>query len=193
MCGENKHTTLCRSSRRGSSPRVRGKRHSRVKQLASLGLIPACAGKTQARKRACAISRAHPRVCGENLLLRESDRAKRGSSPRVRGKRCPCGEAGPACGLIPACAGKTSRTSSCFCSSAAHPRVCGENGLGAPEFTHEFGSSPRVRGKQHLRIRDQLSNGLIPACAGKTMYSIGRPVEIRAHPRVCGENRKSSR
>ena len=38
-----------------------------------------------------------------------------------------------------------------------------------------------------------LAGGLIPACAGKTHYKRATDGSIRAHPRVCGENSKSSR
>ena len=33
----------------------------------------------------------------------------------------------------------------------------------------------------------QLS-GLIPACAGKTLWAIPKTLTLQAHPRVCGEN-----
>ena len=35
----------------------------------------------------------------------------------------------------------------------------------------------------------ELRGGLIPACAGKTVYRCVSILETAAHPRVCGENR----
>ena len=107
VCGENGMPKIRAICVVGSSPRVRGKRYSRVKQLACLGLIPACAGKTTASESTCTPWKAHPRVCGENLhrLLRRRDQP--GSSPRVRGKPLSGGSYEHCLGLIPACAGKT--------------------------------------------------------------------------------------
>ena len=50
------------------------------------------------------------------------------------------------------------------------------------------GSSPRVRGKLKQRTRNRQWQGLIPACAGKTVLVCQVFVERSAHPRVCGEN-----
>ena len=74
------------------------------------GLIPACAGKTHWWCGRTSRERAHPRVCGENVepMLPRAEAA--GSSPRVRGKRNYPSEEFMPLGLIPACAGKTSRT-----------------------------------------------------------------------------------
>ena len=50
------------------------------------------------------------------------------------------------------------------------------------------GSSPRVRGKPKSLATWGWSDGLIPACAGKTRSDRQLQRRIRAHPRVCGEN-----
>ena len=70
---------------------------------------------------------AHPRVCGENLVLTTIRLRKRGSSPRVRGKRGDVQARSLSAGLIPACAGKTMAWALIKNASTAHPRVCGEN------------------------------------------------------------------
>ena len=90
--------------------------------------------------------------------------------------------------LIPACAGKTWITGLDRDPNWAHPRVCGENGTPQTGQRVPVGSSPRVRGKRS-RPGPSLGNlGLIPACAGKTVMTYAGGAEIRAHPRVCGEN-----
>ena len=131
---------------------------------------------------------AHPRVCGENHLFQPSAATFRGSSPRVRGKRgiCRCGCIG--LGLIPACAGKTMSISTTRTRKPAHPRVCGENGVGDAGAAEAAGSSPRVRGKQARGHGDFWLVRLIPACAGKTCVASAIVTPPRAHPRVCGEN-----
>ena len=52
----------------------------------------------------------------------------------------------------------------------AHPRVCGENDLQDIQSVTSKGSSPRVRGKLCVFGHVGLWVGLIPACAGKTVY-----------------------
>ena len=52
-----------------------------------------------------------------------------------------------------------------------------------------IGSSPRVRGKPVKAARNAWNGRLIPACAGKTRVWVAVLVDVKAHPRVCGENR----
>ena len=152
----------------GSSPRVRGKqtRHSRGRL--QVGLIPACAGKTSDPPISPLSHRAHPRVCGENAIARAAGPGFEGSSPRVRGKHRFGVGIRTERGLIPACAGKTSRRISIYANTS--------------------GSSPRVRGKRYVRPFALQNIGLIPACAGKTAGASGSREAGPAHPRVCGEN-----
>ena len=127
VCGENSGTARGSSPGRGSSPRVRGKPERRPGGDGGGGLIPACAGKTSTSSRAPRRRSAHPRVCGENAVHSLIGPAHPGSSPRVRGKQHRGRPILTRRGLIPACAGKTPRTSAPKCPHRAHPRVCGEN------------------------------------------------------------------
>ena len=74
---------------RGSSPRGRGKLGARNAPSWTNGLIPAWAGKTLINVTQRSISKAHPRVGGENISGLFIDAAAKGSSPRGRGKP-PC-------------------------------------------------------------------------------------------------------
>ena len=152
------------------------------------GLIPACAGKTTKPSRPHAKTRAHPRVCGENVLATVQSTTLRGSSPRVRGKRRYESEHVLYRGLIPACAGKTRRAGEGLPFHGAHPRVCGENSVYVHYDDAGGGSSPRVRGKLGSAGKSMTNFGLIPACAGKTHSTCRAKLPCRAHPRVCGEN-----
>ena len=127
-------------------------------------------------------------MCGENRYRVAIQAHRSGSSPRVRGKPIQDQTVCLHRGLIPACAGKTSEVCQGRWGSAAHPRVCGENG-NVDHFDGDVeGSSPRVRGKLEDAHASRKRAGLIPACAGKTRQ--GRQMQSRrwAHPRVCGEN-----
>ena len=191
-CGENSVTAIWAMTAWGSSPRVRGKHVHEVGPGVGDRLIPACAGKTGSRSRACGPEPAHPRACGENHLMKSVEASLMGSSPRVRGKLLILGDWFLRFGLIPARAGKTCPASSRSRPPAAHPRACGENAPPAAEFPLLLGSSPRVRGK-HLRlVVDADRDRLIPARAGKTEAVRSAQLHRPAHPRACGENRPST-
>ena len=90
---------------------MRGKRRRIKFKLPTLGLIPACAGKTRFGKPEPFAPRAHPRVCGENYVQMHRLNNGKGSSPRVRGKLNRETYGDIILGLIPACAGKTTSQS----------------------------------------------------------------------------------
>ena len=132
----------------GSSPLTRGKRSSLRPRRPPIGLIPAHAGKTIVSVSKFIPVPAHPRSRGENPRSLADLGDRRGSSPLTRGKLEPCGKRRPYVRLIPAHAGKTSRTSG--------------GGVSVQ------GSSPLTRGKRQAHDLDALGQGLIPAHAGKT-------------------------
>ena len=117
----------------------------------------------------------------------------RGSSPHARGKP------NLAClvlldvGLIPACAGKTTRPRPAAGQSGAHPRMRGENHPPQTGGRTEWGSSPHARGKPHQCLPGGQSQRLIPACAGKTEPDTPVYVGVEAHPRMRGENRRGGK
>ena len=149
VCGENINGLIQGIKNMGSSPRVRGKRLTRVWLARASGLIP--------------------RVCGENRLANGGRYSRRGSSPRVRGKPTRGTMRASRVGLIPACAGKTASAPYLCNFWGAHPRVCGENTLNHGLSSSVLGSSPRVRGKRNRRFCRLNGRRLIPACAGKTL------------------------
>ena len=188
VCGENLNHAHAVTPDQGSSPRVRGKPRWRQRATRSCGLIPACAGKTLGLGFARKLRRAHPRVCGENIVAGTEFKREKGSSPRVRGKR-EAGVVGDCCDrLIPACAGKTRIPFLSSTAARAHPRVCGENSGRHSIPIERRGSSPRVRGKPGNPGVNNIGTGLIPACAGKTKPRHVSTSTRWAHPRVCGEN-----
>ena len=194
----------------GSSPRVRGTRSLVAIWVEGGGIIPACAGNT--RRRTCRRTRRrdHPRVCGEHLTrtfqlmltVGSSPRVRgtpskavsslstTGSSPRVRGTLLSIGVDAIEHGIIPACAGNTTRQCATATLRRDHPRVCGEHPMSAPISTPVAGSSPRVRGT--LEVVDLAGEhpGIIPACAGNTTSGMISRKRTRDHPRVCGEHHR---
>ena len=146
--GENRRAGATPRTRRGSSPRGRGKR---------------CIRRCLARTRL-----AHPRVGGENDPHRPHCGRPRGSSPRGRGKPPPGSAHRAGVRLIPAWAGKTRNAPDRCDVDPAHPRVGGENRGGDACGVVATGSSPRGRGKPLRGLQRSGPQGLIPAWAGKT-------------------------
>ena len=105
--GENDWTEPNIELMPGSSPRGRGKRGGRHRNVCRRRLIPAWAGKTYAHRDSPTWHRAHPRVGGENQLSETCIIVGVGSSPRGRGKPLVQARRIREEGLIPAWAGKT--------------------------------------------------------------------------------------
>ena len=187
-CGENATRALEPCMGKGSSPRVRGKRHDFPVSGFASRLIPARAGKTRPLQRGRQRHGAHPRACGENLLDGDPPPPTTGSSPRVRGKHHPLRRRWTTQRLIPARAGKTCCRWRGHRRGRAHPRACGENAHAATNAAAPPGSSPRVRGKHQEEPDGGRRPGLIPARAGKTTPKSNNSRSATAHPRACGEN-----
>ena len=162
------------------------------KDLRSLGITPACAGKSLVFRRSQLRAEDHPRVCGEKSLLALYPLRTRGSPPRVRGKVFCKRQAAGYAGITPACAGK--RLCCKFAVSCAkdHPRVCGEKPHPASRSQYRQGSPPRVRGKGKQAPILGGGDWITPACAGKSLPLTVRVDSLKDHPRVCGEKTKKS-
>ena len=187
--GENENGDKESTSGTGSSPRGRGKPAPPRRSHARGRLIPAWAGKTPGGTTSRTSRTAHPRVGGENGTRRLVHERREGSSPRGRGKLALWRHVQEHGRLIPAWAGKTSWRSAPRPSTAAHPRVGGENQGSASRVLGVQGSSPRGRGKRQAGRREAHADRLIPAWAGKTLMVSAAGSVIPAHPRVGGENR----
>ena len=152
----------------GSSPRARGALAERFVEIEAKGIIPACAGSTTTRVGTWTPARDHPRVRGEHARGLISSQLPRGSSPRARGAPYSYRATGIEAGIIPACAGSTTgrpRPPGCAWD---HPRVRGEHVIPHRLAGYPRGSSPRARGALEAIPDEEVSPGIIPACAGST-------------------------
>ena len=125
--GENLHGAIPLSAVEGSSPLTRGKLVPRHPGREHNGLIPAHAGKTGAHGGPSNRTGAHPRSRGENPEYTSVLSRIGGSSPLTRGKLPDRGSGRKAGRLIPAHAGKTSKSAASGSAPQAHPRSRGEN------------------------------------------------------------------
>ena len=169
--GENCASCRPPCSRTGSSPLTRGKPRHDQRARQRLGLIPAHAGKTTVGGARAVDNTAHPRSRGENHPARMARICAFGSSPLTRGKLLDAAQEVSELGLIPAHAGKTTRSWITVADEGAHPRSRGENGTGNREQGSTPGSSPLTRGKLTISSAWLRPWGLIPAHAGKTRSS----------------------
>ena len=69
-----------------------------------------------------------------------------------------------------------------------HPRRCGENRKIRINRLLNKGSPPQVRGKHSVKIKNEFSNAITPAGAGKTPETVMKWWLEKDHPRRCGEN-----
>ena len=187
VCGEKCSSVRSASHRRGSPPRMRGKDLPFTCDCESTGITPACAGKRRVEPDCSAVHWDHPRVCGEKGEKNLSQPTATGSPPRVRGKAPRRGHRPPACGITPACAGKSQNCLLLVVVKWDHPRVCGEKPVAMHNCTMTRGSPPRVRGKVCTVPLRPFAVGITPACAGKSAIPCFWPLPHWDHPRVCGE------
>ena len=132
------------------------------------GIIPACAGSTNLKSSVEQLGGDHPRMCGEHKRSPLCAAMRMGSSPHVRGARPKLLVTSTGDGIIPACAGGTSRPPCWTPYRRDHPRMCGEHDQNDPEDVAVPGSSPHVRGAPDpMAVRRDVA-GIIPACAGST-------------------------
>ena len=188
MCGEHFIISARGLGKTGSSPHVRGAPNIRPLAGKGDGIIPACAGSTMTGLCCSRIGRDHPRMCGEHDRGEPAAIIQEGSSPHVRGAHH-CGAGNCHCeGIIPACAGSTSRAFIRFSAVRDHPRMCGEHWGSHDLGRAGRGSSPHVRGARANRPLTPWRTGIIPACAGSTPCRRRSVLRLRDHPRMCGEH-----
>ena len=152
----------------GSSPRVRGLHFVTGISNLPTRIIPARAGFTCCQRRSLRSSQDHPRACGVYLAAGKCLGLYHGSSPRVRGLPTGVKNDRGAYRIIPARAGFTGRRFPPDGGGADHPRACGVYMESEDRLPLGCGSSPRVRGLQHLAGQDRLHVRIIPARAGFT-------------------------
>ncbi|SBM43981.1 Hypothetical protein PFR_JS2_1822 [Propionibacterium freudenreichii] len=107
VCGENPSAFSEDSREAGSPPRMRGEQSLYYSNEFHYGITPAYAGRTQHCDPGLEVIQDHPRVCGENLALRDTDAQLFGSPPRMRGELVAQMDGHLDAGITPAYAGRT--------------------------------------------------------------------------------------
>ena len=189
-CGEHDGYRSGAFAGKGSSPRMRGALPHTGCRAALGGIISADAGSTMPNLTQQAISKDHPRGCGEHCRIPAAEQRLAGSSPRMRGAQCLISHSKPSRRIIPADAGSTEWKARGSAVLMDHPRGCGEHRYSCLGSYTRAGSSPRMRGALSVRGIVIYPCGIIPADAGSTW---GRDLfwfPVWDHPRGCGEHTK---
>ncbi len=171
----------------GSSPRGRGTAVPVPREYVPIRFIPAWAGNSAARTRPLQDYAVHPRVGGEQALIRNVTPSDAGSSPRGRGTGRRELDVFRFARFIPAWAGNRSNGTRRASINAVHPRVGGEQPQSAASATSQPGSSPRGRGTVTKQEWQFLHKRFIPAWAGNRIMRKLPPNVCSVHPRVGGE------
>ena len=105
--GEHKSYMAKYTGLTGSSPHTRGALRVEGLRQEHVGIIPAYAGSTRARRVAARALRDHPRIRGEHAAHHIASLDISGSSPHTRGAPSSSSRAFARVGIIPAYAGST--------------------------------------------------------------------------------------
>ena len=186
VCGAHSASMAQRTTRSGSSPRMRGSPGRWWGHRTADGIIPAHAGLTHPFQADSRTVRDHPRACGAHFPSPHGKASVSGSSPRMRGSPQFINGYFSHPGIIPAHAGLTLFFWSFWSFTRDHPRACGAHQSVTQDKIRCMGSSPRMRGSQSLDSFIEYPPGIIPAHAGLTAYSIPPFSSSRDHPRACG-------
>ena len=130
----------------------------------------------------------HPRMRGEDRTLRVPSARHMGSPPHARGRPSTRATARSSQRITPACAGKTGASGEMEGLGEDHPRMRGEDAVGAYDQEAGAGSPPHARGRRMRRTGKENRTRITPACAGKTFGGGVLGLVWGDHPRMRGED-----
>ena len=132
-------------------------------------------------------------MCGEQMTNRTLTSQRLGSPPRVRGTGSRRATVAGCGRITPACAGNSSRSGCWWHKAQDHPRVCGEQFHGIRPRNAHTGSPPRVRGTEKMANTILTPDRITPACAGNSFTKNICYFISWDHPRVCGEQHRTTK
>ena len=187
-CGEHFDSSLTRSTRDGSSPRVWGTSVKGNSRRLMQRFIPTGVGNIWPGRERGGPSPVHPHGCGEHLLQHRPIQQKDGSSPRVWGTSLGCRHGYPRPRFIPTGVGNMGKKECKRGTAAVHPHGCGEHLREIAGERTGVGSSPRVWGTylgEHPQVAVQR---FIPTGVGNIHDGVAGLEDLAVHPHGCGEH-----
>ena len=151
-CGGDSLATKGATTRKGRSPRVRGRQRTLYRRHPPARSIPAGAGETGHHGCPCRRRTVDPRGCGGDIRALLEGVSAAGRSPRVRGRLTPPLLPPVAVGSIPAGAGETPGRRPPGRRGRVDPRGCGGDVRTRTRRDRHSGRSPRVRGRHGAAV-----------------------------------------
>lgn len=157
---------------------------------------------------ACSPARNHPCMRGEECTDGRRAGVCLESPPHARGRAAIAEDDGLLAGITPACAGKSTLADRCSPRRLESPPHARGRGVGPAGRADQDGITPACAGKRarhhckrhtgresppHARGRAvghlpvALEVGITPTCAGKRRETFSKPLSVRNHPRMRGE------
>ena len=127
---------------------------------------------------------------GEYIPVLAPPPPAKGSPPLARGIHMSFKTSTSGPRITPACAGNTLPSVAALPASGDHPRLRGEYTMHSEKNILERGSPPLARGIQYRRNTGRNRNGITPACAGNTRWSLEGSENYGDHPRLRGEYKR---
>ncbi len=190
--GEDTSPRTLVAALRGTPPRRRGGPAPADHVDRAVRNTPASAGRTSRRPPGPGCGPEHPRVGGEDPGRYGVPGCQRGTPPRRRGGHRPCVSAHREDRNTPASAGRTGRLITRNSCPAEHPRVGGEDCALTALYARRYGTPPRRRGGRERGEHRREHPRNTPASAGRTSGEAGPGGTRPEHPRVGGEDVKST-
>ena len=148
LCGEKIFSLFSHAPQTGSPPPMRGKVVHKPLAFFNGRITPAYAGKSYRPDTTGYVTRDHPRLCGEKVMLFLVLAGYIGSPPPMRGKA------------------KEQPVEQVKIKD--HPRLCGEKPIRQKTVLRRKGSPPPMRGKDITQIFFNSGKRITPAYAGKS-------------------------
>ena len=188
VCGDDRLKAGRLAYGPGSPPRVWGRLVTVAIRRGQARFTPTCVGTTH-RAGSAALRRAvHPHVCGDDGVTYRVANPRRGSPPRVWGRRPGhWRDQGPQ-RFTPTCVGTTSSMAFCMARCAVHPHVCGDDTSADVSTPGGSGSPPRVWGRLVMLVSPSGRGRFTPTCVGTTRAPAGARAGSEVHPHVCGDD-----
>ena len=134
------------------------------------------------------MTKKHPRLRGEDPLVREVADATQETPPPTRGRPNPSNPVSLLPRNTPAYAGKTDYAALFSRPSKKHPRLRREDRRAISFAARSLETPPLTRGRLLQKSRPFIGLGNTPAYAGKTIHQGLAGLDLRKHPRLRGED-----
>ena len=173
---------------RGSPPLARERHEHYQGREPEFGITPACAGTTSNSSVVSGSIRDHPRLRGNDMIMRTRKIFSVGSPPLARERQVYFLHFTGLERITPACAGTTYFWLLYQPPAQDHPRLRGNDLSDFSEETQDLGSPPLARERRKVIADVNPSTGITPACAGTTTLASWTQRIKWDHPRLRGND-----